>query len=144
MVTLSLVLAPVMDGQRFDMKLGLLYIAAQSLGAGTAALLQKIFVVSESHLFFGLTNDPMKLQLYYDSNEFFQAIVLESIGCFMLVFMWLSTQNKATRFSEDMAINNLFLAAATLCSMLIGGVNLQNLALSPCNPTIGFFITFMN
>ena len=144
MVTLSLIFAPVMDGQRFDMKLGLLYIAAQASGAASAALLQKIFVVSDSYVFFGLANDPMDLQLYYEPNEFFQAIILESIGSFMLVFMWLSTQNKATRFSEDMAINNLFLAAATLCSMLIGGVNLQNLALSPCNPTIGFFITFMN
>ena len=131
-------MAPVMDGNRFDFKLGCLYVVAQLAGAATAALLQRAFATN------GIPNDPYDIELFYYVGDFGSALLLEIVGAFMLVFMWLSTQNKATRFSEDMAINNAFLAGATIASMLIGGIKVPEFFLTPANPTIGFCIFFMN
>jgi len=83
-----------MDGQKFDFTLGVLYIMAQSLGAASAALLQKSFAVNDINEFFNFSDSPFAIELYYDPEHFLQACVLESIGAFILVFMWLSTQNK--------------------------------------------------
>jgi len=58
--------------------------------------------------------------------------------------MWLSTQNKTTRFSHDLAINNAFLAGSTLFAMLLGGLEVDRYKITAVNPTIGFAIFFTN
>ena len=138
MVTVSLMLAPIMDGHRFDIKLGFIYIAAQMTGALTGALIN---LPQQSTR---IDSNPIKLELSVMIPDYGKAIFLESAASFILVFMWLSTQNKTTRFSKDLAINNAFLAGATLVAMLIGGLEVEKYLITTVNPTVGFAIFFIN
>jgi len=129
-------IAPVMDGNRFDFILGLAYIVFQLLGAMTAAVLQKAFTVN------GLADDAYEINIYIAKNDYGRAFFLETSAAFIYVFMWISSQNRVTKFSNDLAINTAFLAGASLAAMLIGGLEIYHLQLTPVNPTVGFAIFF--
>lgn len=109
------------------------------LGALSAALLQKAFAVN------GLTTAGYTYPLVIEiaKENYGKSFFLETSAAFILVFMWISSQNRTTKFSNDLAINTAFLAGASLASMLIGGLEIINLQLTPVNPTVGFAIFFV-
>ena len=109
------------------------------MGAITAAVLQKAFAVN------GLvsgTNHLYQVELIIEKDNYWKGVFLESSAAFILVFMQISSHNKATKFSDDLITNTAFLSAATLIAMMIGGYEMEILLLTPVNPTVGFAIFF--
>lgn len=66
------------------------------------------------------------------------------MGSFFLVFMYLCTSNKYTRFSEDKSIEVFILAGSYLSAMMLAGTKIDILKCSPCNPAVAFGIILMN
>ncbi len=66
------------------------------------------------------------------------------MGSFFLVFMYLCSSNKYTRFSNDNAVEVIILAGAYLSAMMLAGTKIDILKCSPCNPAIAFGIILMN
>jgi len=58
--------------------------------------------------------------------------------------MFLCSNNEVTKFSNDKVINTAVLAGSYIACMLLAGLEIPNLKLSPVNPTVGFSIFFMN
>lgn len=81
--------------QAFDRALGMLYIAAQFLGALTGGVFATLF---------GSGENEGKTPLYVSDNAVWQQIVLESMASFFLVFMYLISVDKTKRFTEDQVI----------------------------------------
>lgn len=120
--------------RHFDFILGCLYIAAQFIGAQLGVIFSSIFAA-------GL---PAKITLNVDSDDIIQQIVLEMMGSFFLVFMYLCSTDVKTKFTKDAAIQTVILAGSYLGAMLLAGVKLIYIRASPVNPAISFAIILWN
>lgn len=85
-----------------------------------------------------------KIELTVGEGDKFQALLLEILGSFFLVFMYLSSTEEKTKFTKDKAVQTIILAGSYLGAMLIAGVKLQFLDASPVNPAIAIAIHFTN
>ena len=71
-------------------------------------------------------------------------MVLEILGSFFLVFMYLTSTEEKTKFTKDAAVQTIILAGSYLGAMLIAGVKLTILDASPVNPAIAFALFWFN
>lgn len=111
----------------FNRLLGLLYVAAQVLGAMTGGLFCTI-------LFAG--HDLVKLSIL--PEKMFSGIFGEALGAFLMVFMYLCSTEEKTKFTKDSVIQTMILAASYLSAMKLSGANVDGFRLSPVNPAIAF------
>ena len=73
-----------------------------------------------------------------------QSLLLEVLGSFFLVFMYLSSTDEKTKFTKDAAVQTIILAGSYLGAMLLAGNKIAELHASPVNPAIAFLIVFFN
>jgi len=132
-ITFSFMIGNVRSGN-FDRILGFLYIAAQILGAQLGAIFATIFASGKED----------RIDLHVTSDDIIQTIIVEIIGAFFLVFMYLSSTDKKTKFTDDAAIQTIILAGSYLGAMLFAGTKLVPLHASPVNPAISFAIIMWN
>lgn len=132
-ITASYMVGNVRHGN-FNRYLGFLYIAAQMAGGLLGAAFGKIFAGSQE----------VALDLTIDSSDFLQQVVLEMMGSFFLVFMYLSSTDPKTKFTKDAAIQTIILSGAYLGAMLLAGSKLKILKASPVNPAIAIGVFFFN
>lgn len=71
-------------------------------------------------------------------------MVVEILGSFFLVFMYLSSTDEKTKFTKDAAIQTIILAGSYLGAMLLAGTKLAVLKASPVNPAIALAIIVTN
>jgi glycerol uptake facilitator-like aquaporin len=131
-ITLGYMIGNVKQG-KFDRVLGFLYIAAQFAGAFLGCIFAKIF-----------SGTTYKIELAIESNDIMQTVILEIMGSFFLVFMYLTSTEEKTKFTKDAAIQTIILAGSYLGAMLIAGVKLNILDASPVNPAIAIAFVFFN
>ena len=86
----------------------------------------------------------MKIPLYVSGGDMIQQIILEVLGSFFLVFMYLSSTDAKTKFTKDGAIQTIILAGSYLGSMMLAGTKLATLKASPINPAVALSIVFWN
>jgi len=129
-ITFSFMVGNVKHGN-FDRILGFLYIAAQFAGGMLGAIFSKIFASGK--------DDNINFEL----KGHFQQLVLEMMGSFFLVFMYLSSTDKKTKFTSDAAIQTIILAGSYLGAMLLAGSQLPTSA-SPVNPALAFSVILWN
>ena len=131
-ITLGYMVGNVKIG-KFDRILGFLYIAAQFAGAFLGCIFAKIFSGTLVHVELGIS-----------SSDIIQTVILEVLGSFFLVFMYLTSTEEKTKFTQDAAIQTIILAGSYLGAMLIAGVKLDILDASPVNPAISIAFVFFN
>jgi len=73
-----------------------------------------------------------------------QSAILELMGSFFLVFMYLSSTEEKTKFTKDSAVQTLILAGSYLGAMLLAGNKIPILRTSPVNPAIAFATYWFN
>ena len=117
----------------FNRYLGVLYIAAQFAGGFAGAIVGKVFI--------GHTIKPLDLSI--GKSNFLQQVILEVIGSFFLVFMYLSSTDPKTKFTKDAAIQTIILSGSYVGAMLIAGTKLA-LRASPVNPAVAFGVVMFN
>ena len=86
----------------------------------------------------------VKIELAIGSNDIMQTIILEILGSFFLVFMYLTSTEEKTKFTKDAAVQTIILAGSYFGAMLIAGVKLGTLDASPVNPAIAIAFVFFN
>lgn len=131
-ITLGYMIGNVKLG-KFDRVLGFLYILAQFAGAFLGCIFAKIF-----------SGDLITIELAIGTNDIMQTIILEILGSFFLVFMYLTSTEEKTKFTKDAAVQTIILAGSYLGAMLIAGVKLDKLDASPVNPAIAIAFVFFN
>ena len=131
-ITLGYMIGNVKIG-KFDRILGFLYIAAQFAGAFLGCIFAKIY-----------SKSLVEIELGIHSNDILQTVILEILGSFFLVFMYLTSTEEKTKFTKDAAIQTIILAGSYLGAMLIAGVKLEVLDASPVNPAIAIAFVFFN
>jgi glycerol uptake facilitator-like aquaporin len=131
-ITLGYMIGNVKIG-KFDRILGFLYIAAQFAGALLGCIFAKIF-----------SGKTVEIELGINGGDAMQTIILEIMGSFFLVFMYLTSTEEKTKFTKDAAIQTIILAGSYLGAMLIAGVKLDILDASPVNPAIAIAFVFFN
>ena len=92
-ITFSYMIGNVKQG-KFDRILGLLYIAAQIVGAQLGG-----FFASTAQ-----AGRDIDIKFYVESDDYIQQMVVEIFGAFFLVFMYLSSTEEKTKFTKDAAI----------------------------------------
>lgn len=112
----------------FNRLLGLLYVAAQMLGA----LVGGIFCAM---LFAG---HPSQVELQVDPSKMVNGMIGEALGAFLMVFMYLCSTEEKTKFTKDSVIQTMILASSYLASMKLSGANVTGFSLSPVNPAVAF------
>ena len=73
-----------------------------------------------------------------------QSVVVEILGSFFLVFMYLSSTDEKTKFTKDAAVQTIILAGSYLGAMLLAGAKISVLRASPVNPAIAIWIIVFN
>lgn len=119
---------------KFDRVLGVLYIAAQVAGGLLGNIFAAIFAK-------GVEGN---IELYVKSDNIIQQCILEGMGSFFLVFMYLSSTEEKTKFTKDAAVQTIILAGSYLGAMLLAGSKIDNLKASPVNPAIALGIFIFN
>lgn len=68
----------------------------------------------------------------------------ETLGSFLMVFMYLCSTEEKTKFTKDSVIQTMILASSYLAAMKLSGANVTHLGLSPVNPSvaIGMLLTY--
>lgn len=132
-ITASYMVGNVKHGN-FNRYLGFLYIAAQLAGGLIGGFI--------GTLLSGYQGKSIHLDLHI-GNFFFQQIFLEVMGSFFLVFMYLSSTDVKTKFTQDAAIQTIILSGSYLGSMLLAGKEIRVKA-SPVNPAIALGIFVFN
>ena len=135
-ITISFMIGNVRHGN-FDRILGVLYIIAQICGAILGSFLS--FILSKNN---EVPNNI--IQLGVESNEFVQQVILEVMGSFFLVFMYLSSTDPKTKFTKDAAIQTVILAGSYFGAMLLAGTKINIYKVSPVNPAVAFGLVFTN
>ena len=93
-ITFSYMIGNVRQG-RFDRILGLFYIAAQFLGAFVGALFCAVM--------FSSIDDENKVKLQVEGGMG-NAFLGETLGAFLMVFMYLCSTEEKTKFTRDSAV----------------------------------------
>ena len=91
-ITLGYMVGNVKQG-KFDRVLGFLYILAQFAGAFLGSIFARIF-----------SGSSINIHLQIETSDIFQTILLEIMGSFFLVFMYLTSTEEKTKFTKDAAI----------------------------------------
>lgn len=125
LITFSYIFGNVRQG-KFDKILGIFYILAQFAGAFVAGLLAVIFNSGEAS----------SGHIYVSSDNMAQTVVLELIGSFFLVFMYLCSTEEKTKFTKDSVVQTMVLASSYLAAMTLAGMHVPLLNISPVNPAI--------
>lgn len=73
-----------------------------------------------------------------------QSAILETMGSFFLVFMYLSSTEPKTKFTNDKAVQTIILAGSYLGAMLLAGNKIETLHTSPVNPAIALATLVFN
>ena len=128
-ITFSYMIGNVRQG-KFDRILGFFYIAAQFAGAAVGGLFSAI-------LFGGV--DP-KVVLSVDTARMGSGILGETLGSFLMVFMYLCSTEEKTKFTKDSVIQTMILASSYLAAMKLSGANVTAIGLSPVNPAVATFV----
>ena len=84
------------------------------------------------------------VNLHVETDDVLKQIVVETLGSFFLVFMYLCSTDEKTKFTKDAAIQTIILAGSQLGAMLLAGTKVKTLHLSPVNPAISFAIILLN
>jgi len=66
------------------------------------------------------------------------------MGSFFLVFMYLSSTDVKTKFTNDAAIQTVILSGSYLGAMLLAGYKFYKLKASPVNPAIAFGVVLIH
>lgn len=90
------------------------------------------------------SGSDIEIILAIKSDDIFQTVILEIMGSFFLVFMYLTSTEEKTKFTKDAAIQTIILAGSYLGAMLIAGVKLETLDASPVNPAIAVAFVIFN
>lgn len=130
-ITFSYMIGNVRTG-KFDRILGFFYIASQFCGAFVGGLLSTFMMI-------GLDAEQ-RVKLATTDNQMGSAIFGETLGSFLMVFMYLCSTDEKTKFTKDSVIQTMILASSYLAAMLISGSNTV-IPLSPVNPAIAVFMT---
>ncbi|CAI2374935.1 unnamed protein product [Moneuplotes crassus] len=101
-VTLTFMLRK--DKGRFHWPLGFAYIIVQFIGAFCGALIAYLFTKDGGMLGIG--------EKYNDDSYIFQAVLSETFGSFLYIFVFLIQTEKSTKCSQDLALWSLVIAAA--------------------------------
>jgi glycerol uptake facilitator-like aquaporin len=64
-------------------------------------------------------------------------MLLEAIGSFILVFMYLCSTEEKTKFTKDSVLQTIILSSSYLAAMLLVGSKVEHFNISPLNPAIG-------
>ena len=128
-ITFSYMIGNVRQG-KFDRMLGFFYIGAQFAGAAVGGLFSAI-------LFSGV--DP-KVKLGVEPSRMGSGILGETLGAFLMVFMYLCSTDERTKFTKESVLQTMILAASYMSAMFMSGSN-TNLQLSPVNPAVAAFMT---
>lgn len=120
--------------KKFDRVLGFLYIVAQFAGAFVGMFLATIFK----------SGWDQKIELDVKGEDYIKQIIVEVMGSFFLVFMYLSSTEEKTQFTKDAAVQTIILAGSYLGAMLLAGIKLTVIKASPVNPAIAFAILIWN
>ena len=122
------------DTGRFSRLLGLLYIAAQYLGALCGALLAY-------NLFRAANLQPLSVRHNHDGNLLLiQAIFQEIIGAMLITFLYLTQTEEKTKMSSDPAITTLIIAATYVAVVAFTEIN-GVMTGSPFNPAASLGLT---
>ena len=103
-ITLSYIIGNVQHGN-FDRILGFLYIAMQFGGAVLGAIVSGIFCTNANA--YRVITEEGKFDnniLLKPAENVWSQLLLEILGSFFLVFMYLSSTNPKTKFTKDAAI----------------------------------------
>jgi len=92
-ITLSYMVGNVKQG-KFDRILGFLYIVAQIFGAFLGIMLSDFFA--------GGLNAHVEIGV--EPGDMIQAAIVEVMGSFFLVFMYLTSTEEKTKFTKDSAV----------------------------------------
>ena len=84
------------------------------------------------------------IDLEVAGEDYFKQIIVEVMGSFFLVFMYLSSTEEKTQFTKDAAVQTIILAGSYLGAMLLAGIKLKIVHASPVNPAIAFAVLFWN
>lgn len=137
-ITFSYMLGNVKHG-KFDRILGFLYIIAQIVGALLGAFIGKIFY--SGHKEATVPGEfEYGIRLNVAADDIVQSIIVEIMGSFFLVFMYLSSTEDKTKFTKDSAVQTIILAGSYLGAMFLAGTKIQTLQASPVNPAIAMAI----
>ena len=112
-ITASYMVGNVRHGN-FNRYLGFLYIAAQFAGGLIGAVIGSLLKPSGSD----------KLKLHIDGSDFVQQVILEIMGSFFLVFMYLCSTDPKTKFTSDAAIQTIILSGSYMGAMLLAGTKI--------------------
>lgn len=88
---------------KFDRILGFLYIVAQCVGAMLGGFISLIFYSGHKKFEKGDTFE-YGILLQVEGHDIFQSAVVEVMGSFFLVFMYLSSTEDKTKFTKDSAV----------------------------------------
>ena len=86
--------------KKFDRVLGFLYIVAQFAGALIGMMVGSIF--SANYTYGEARLNVIDLEV--KSEDYFKQIIVEIMGSFFLVFMYLSSTEEKTQFTKDAAV----------------------------------------
>jgi len=132
-ITLSYMIGNVKQG-KFDRVLGFLYIVAQFCGAALGITFSKIFQGG-----LATTQD-----LGVEWDDMIQSAIVEIMGSFFLVFMYLTSTEEKTKFTNDAAVQTIILAGSYLGAMKLAGAKQSLFRVSPCNPAIALWLIIFN
>ena len=128
-ITFSFMIGDVKQGG-FNRLLGLLYVAAQFLGALVGGLFCTILFAG-----WGKENKPT---LNIEPSHMGSGMLGEALGSFLMVFMYLCSTEEKTKFTKDSVVQTMILAASYLAAMKLSGSNVEIFNLSPVNPAVAF------
>ena len=122
------------DTGRFSRLLGLLYIAAQYLGAVCGALITyNLFQAKYGAQPLSVTTNGGSDG---DTTLIFQAMFMETIGSMIITFLYLTQTEEKTKMSGDPAITTLIIAATYTAVVALSESRIHVMTGSPYNPAV--------
>lgn len=121
-ITFSYMLGNVKHG-KFDRILGFLYMIAQCAGALLGAFIGLIFYSGHADN----TKYEYGIKLNVKPDDIVQQMIVEVMGSFFLVFMYLSSTEEKTKFTKDSAVQTIILAGSYLGAMFLAGTKIEYL-----------------
>jgi glycerol uptake facilitator-like aquaporin len=88
-------------------------------------------------IYFAGYGDDFRHALEIKTENLWKSMLLETIGSFILVFMYLCSTEEKTKFTKDSVLQTMILSSSYLAAMLLAGSKVEGLRVSPLNPAIG-------
>jgi len=125
-ITFSYMLGNVKHG-KFDRILGFLYMIAQCVGALLGAFIGLIFYSGHAENKDLPNGFEYGIKLNVKGDDIIQQMIVEILGSFFLVFMYLSSTEEKTKFTKDSAVQTIILAGSYLGAMFLAGTKIESL-----------------